>query len=87
MVRSILEDFRTLGEGLSMAERLTMSNERVDDIPLWLASRPRMGVPPRLDEHFPTRGHGVGLSRGWVTMSWLPHLLSQADHRLHQVEP
>jgi len=46
-----------------------------------------MGVQPLLDEHFPTPGHGVGLSLGWVTVVWLTHLLSEADHRLHQVEP
>jgi transposase len=29
----------------------------------------------------------VGLSLGWVTLLWLTHILSEADHRLNHVEP
>jgi transposase len=46
-----------------------------------------MGVQPRWDEHLPTHGHWVGLSLGWVTVLWLTHMLSEADHRLNPVEP
>src|SRR6266511_1646720 len=70
-----------------MAETLTIISERVDDIPLLLAQLDRMGVQPLLDEHFPTHGNWVGLSLGWVTVLWLTHILSQADHRLNHVEP
>jgi transposase len=70
-----------------MAEKLTMMTERVDDIPLLLAQLERMGVQPLLDESFPTHGHWVGLSLGWVTVIWLTHILSAANHRLNQVEP
>src|SRR5919197_2184807 len=70
-----------------MAEKRTIRSERVDDIPLLLAQLGRMGVPPLLDEHFPTHGNWVGLSLGWVTVIWLTHILSQADHRLNHVEP
>jgi transposase len=70
-----------------MAEKLTIITERVDDIPLLLAQLERMGVQPLLDEHFPTHGNWVGLSLGWVTVLWLTHILSEANHRLNQVEP
>jgi transposase len=70
-----------------MAERLRIISERVDDIPLLLAQLARMGVQPLLDEHFPTHGNWVGLSLGWVTVVWLTHILSEADHRLNHVEP
>jgi transposase len=70
-----------------MAEPLKIISERVDDIPLLLAQLERMGVQPLLDEHFPTHGNWVGLSLGWVTVIWLTHILSEADHRLNQVEP
>jgi transposase len=70
-----------------MAERLTLSSERVDDIPLLLAQLERMGIQPLLEEHFSTHGNWVGLSLGWVTVIWLTHILSQADHRLNHVEP
>ena len=70
-----------------MAETLTIRSERVDDIPLLVAQLDRMGVQPLLDEHFPTHGNWVGLSLGWVTVVWLTHILSEADHRLNHVEP
>jgi transposase len=70
-----------------MTEPLTIRSERVDDIPLLLAQLDRMGVRPLLDEHFPTHGNWVGLSLGWVTVLWLTHILSEADHRLHHVQP
>ena len=70
-----------------MAETLNITTEGVDDIPLLVAQLERMGVQPLLAEHFPTHGNWVGLSWGWVTVIWLPHLLSEANHRLHHVEP
>jgi transposase len=70
-----------------MNETLTITSERVDDIPLLLAQIERMGLQPLLDEHFPTHGNWLGLSLGWVTVIWLTHILSQADHRLNHVEP
>jgi transposase len=70
-----------------MNETLTVLSERVDDIPLLLAQMARMGVQPLLDTHFPTHGNWQGLSLGWVTVLWLTHILSQADHRLNHVEP
>ena len=70
-----------------MAEPLTIGSERVDDIPLLLAQLGRMGVQPLMDEHFPMHGNWVGLSLGWVTVLWLTHILSEADHRLNHVQP
>jgi transposase len=69
-----------------MNESLTITSERVDDIPLLFAQIERMGLQPLLDEHFPTHGNWVGLSLGWVTVIWLTHILSEADHRLNHVE-
>src|ERR671933_577572 len=70
-----------------MNEPLTITTERVDDIPVLVAQLVRMGVPSLLDAHFPTHGHWRGLSLGWVTTLWLTHVLSQADHRMNQVQP
>jgi transposase len=70
-----------------MTETLKITTERVDDIPLLLAQLDRMGLQPLLDEHFPTHGNWVGLSLGWVTVLWLTHILSEADHRLNHVQP
>ena len=86
-VRSNVEQFRTLWSGLGRTEPLTIISERVDDLPLLLAQLERMGVQPLLDEYFQAHGHWVGHSPGWVTVRWLTHSLSQADHRLNHVAP
>lgn len=69
-----------------MSERLIVTNERVDDIPLLLAQMERMGVPFLLDEFFPTHGNWQGLSLGWTATIWLGHILSEGDHRLNHVQ-
>jgi len=61
-------------------------NERVDDIPLLLNQMIQMGIVDLLDANFPTHGNWDGLSLGWTTAIWLTHVLSQADHRLNQVQ-
>src|SRR5207237_2592821 len=66
---------------------LTITTERVDDIPLLLAHMQRMGLARLLDEHFPPHGNRQGLSLGVVTTIWLTHILSQADHRMNRVQP
>ena len=70
-----------------MTERLSLITERVDDIPLLLAQLERMGLQQLLDKHFATHGNWVGLSLGWVSVLWLTHILSEADHRLNHVKP
>jgi transposase len=70
-----------------MTERLTIRTERVDDIPLLLAQMQRMDIARLLDAYFPTHGNWEGVSLGKVTMIWLTHLLSQADHRMNRVQP
>lgn len=70
-----------------MKKPVTITTERVDDIPLLLAQLKRMGVQELLDEHFPTHGNWQGLSLGQVAVVWLSHILSQADHRLNHVQP
>ena len=70
-----------------MRENLPLTTERVDDVPLWLTQLERIGLQGLLDAHFPTHGNWVGLSLGWVSVLWLPHILSKADHRLTHVKP
>ncbi len=70
-----------------MKEPLTITTERVDDLPLLLAQMQRMGLARLLDAHFPTHGNREGLSLGVVTTIWLTHILSQADHRMNRVQP
>ena len=70
-----------------MPEPLSVTYERVDDIPLLLEQLKRMGIQQLLDKHFPTHGNWQGLSLGWVASIWLGHILSMADHRLSYVQP
>src|SRR2546425_7941225 len=69
-----------------MNDPLTITTERVDDLPLLLAQMQRMDLARLLDAHFPTQGNRQGLSLGVVTTIWLTHLLSQADHRMNRVQ-
>jgi len=70
-----------------MTENLTIISERVDDIPLLLAHMQRMDLPMLLSCYFPSHGNRQGLSFGWTVTIWLAHILSQADHRMNQVQP
>jgi hypothetical protein len=87
MVRSHVERLRTWWAGLGLAATPTLIRARVDDTPLVLAQLERLGVQPLRDEPFATHGNGVGLRLGWVTVIWVTHILSQADHRLNHVAP
>src|SRR4051812_27432472 len=70
-----------------MAETLTITTERVDDLPLLLTHLIRMNVPQLLDSYFRQHGNWQGLPAAWVATVWLAHLLSQGDHRLNHVQP
>jgi transposase len=72
---------------MGMTDPLTLTTERVDDMPLWLAQLERMGLQSVVDEPVATPGNWVGLSLGWVSVRWLTHMLSEADHRLNHVKP
>ena len=72
---------------LGRNERLTVSKERVDAMPLVPAQGQRMGLPALWDEHGPPHGHWPGRSLGWVAGSWLPPILSEGDPRRNHVEP
>jgi transposase len=64
-----------------MAERLTLTHERVDDIPLLIGVAQQLRLPAILDCYLGTHGHQQGLSNGWLATVWLAYILSQGDHR------
>src|SRR5260370_37534108 len=70
-----------------MNEIPTIITERVDDIPLLLEQRQRMGLPTWFDTYFPTHGNWTGLSLGWVSTIWLSAIVSRGDHRMVHVAP
>jgi transposase len=69
-----------------MAE-VEIRNERIDDVPKLLHQQRRMGIPEVLDEVVRPHGNRRGLSIGWLTTAWLSYILSEADHRMSEVEP
>ena len=68
-----------------MTDKLTVTSERVDDIPVLVTHQVHMGVPLLLDELYASHGNRRGLSLGWLAVLWLTHILSEADHRLSHV--
>ena len=69
-----------------MTEQLTVTTERVDDIPILLAQSDTMGIAELLDEYFKPHGNWEGIGLGWTTAVWLAHILSEGDHRMNQVQ-
>src|SRR5260221_2831456 len=70
-----------------MTEKLTITTERVDDLPVLLAQSDKMGIADLLDAYFQPHGNWEGTSLGWTTSIWLTHILSEGDHRMNQVQP
>jgi transposase len=69
-----------------MAE-VEIRTERVDDVPLLVHQQRKMGIPEVLDDVIHLHGNRQGLSVGWLTTTWLSYILSEADHRMSEVEP
>jgi transposase len=65
-----------------MTDNLSVTNERVDDLPVLLTQIERMGITEVLDETFAMHGNWGGASLGWTAAVWLTHVLSKGEHRL-----
>ncbi len=62
--------------------------ERVDDIPVLLATLRRLRLDEILDRHFPSGHRWKGdLTFGEVACVWISYIVSQGDHRLCGVQP
>jgi transposase len=62
--------------------------ERVDDIPVLLATMRRLRIAELLNQHYPAHHLWVGdLTPGEVVCVWLCFLLSEGDHRLYKLQP
>ena len=65
---------------------LSLSHERVDDIPLLLGFMQQLNFPILLERHLGSHHLHRGLSNGWLATVWLAFLLSQSNHRKVSVE-
>src|SRR5436305_9511638 len=62
--------------------------ERVDDIPVLLATLQELNVAEVLDRHFPTGHRWKGaLTFGEVACVWISYVASAGDHRLCELQP
>ena|SRR5579871_2311132 len=62
--------------------------ERLDDIPVLLATLKRLKVAELLDRHFPSGHRWEGaLTFGDVVCVWIAYITSQGDHRLAELQP
>src|SRR5437867_2874597 len=64
-----------------MDASLSLSHERVDDVPLLIGLMQRLGLPELADRHLGRHGNHEGLSPGTLLMVWLAFLISHGDHR------
>ena len=68
-----------------MADRLSIHDERIDDVPLIIGVANQLGLAEILDRHLGTHGLQQGLHNGQLAVGWLAYILSQADHRTSAV--
>ena len=64
-----------------MANQLSVTTERIDDVVLLLHVMLQIGLPKLLNEHLPRHWKQEGLDWGWVIVIWLAYILSEGDHR------
>src|SRR5216684_2625204 len=69
-----------------MTENLTLSHERVDDIPLLIGLEQQLGLPELLDRYLGNHGLHQGLSNGVLAITWMAFVASEGDHRKSTVQ-
>jgi len=69
-----------------MAEQLSLTHERVDDLPLLIGLMQQLRLPELLDCHLGNHGLHQGFSNGWLATIWLTFILSEGDHRKSTVQ-
>src|SRR5271166_2811602 len=68
------------------ADTLSLTHERVDDIPLLLGFMQQLNFPDLLERHLGSHHLHRVLSNGWLATVWLAFLLSQSNHRKVSVQ-
>lgn len=66
---------------LARMHDLTLTHERIDDIPLLVTLGQTLQLDSAVDTHLGTHGLQQGLSNGQLTVVWLAYILSEGDHR------
>jgi len=71
---------------VGMDTELSVTHERLDDVPLIFAMAGQLGVPEILERHVGRHGNHDGLGYGWLATTWIAYILAQGDHRKSAVE-
>jgi len=71
---------------MKTTDALSLTHERVDDIPLLLGFMQQLNFPILLERHLGSHHLHRGLSNGWLATVWLAFLLSQSNHRKASVQ-
>ena len=71
---------------MKTTDTLSLTHERVDDIPLLLGFMQQLNFPDLLERHLGSHHLHRGLSNGWLATVWLAFLLSQSNHRKVSVQ-
>ncbi|MGB5042507.1 MAG: IS1634 family transposase [Nitrospira sp.] len=69
-----------------MDTELSVTQERLDDVPLIFAMARQLGLPEIIDKHLGRHGNHQGLGYGWLAATWIAYILSEGDHRKSAVE-
>ena len=69
-----------------MTENLTLSHERVDDIPVLIGLEQQLGLSELLDQCLGHHGLHQGLSNGVLASIWMAFIGSEGDHRKSTVQ-
>jgi transposase len=80
------KNFSGIRAAMKTADALSLTRERVDDIPLLLGFMQQLKFPDLLERHLGSHHLHRGLSNGWLATVWLAFLVSESNHRKVSVE-
>lgn len=68
-----------------MSEKLTITSEQINDVPLLLGIMVDMGLQALIDDEVQPHGAWQGISMGTLVVIWLCYMLTEQDHRMVMV--
>lgn len=68
-----------------MSEKLTITSEQINDVPLLLGIMMDMGIQALIDDEIQPHGAWQGISIGTLVVIWLCYMLTEQDHRMVMV--
>ena len=66
--------------------KTALIHERIDDIPLLIATMTKLKLAEIIDKHVQVHGNHDGMTIGCMMVVWLAHIMSQGNHAKSRVE-